>query len=237
MIEPTTIPTRRACGKRVAAGVYAETRLSPFGQPVESYLLCPPKPIDIVAWGLTPRGARLVEMEGRWHIFDIVSKADYAVADYVEETRCKGASRRLACQVDFSKLTANSRLVLIHEQAIIENVDHYPQPPVVCCPLDLHRTPLEEMCAGLWWHDFPVEALQPLRDLGGYRRTLPGGVSYFAHPRPAGLLPRYHHAIFMSLPVTNLVVIAGRNPQEDARAKTAFQAAIQGGLPVFMEAE
>ena len=90
-MKSSTLTTQRACGKRVAAGIYAETRLSPIGEPVESFVLCPPKPIDINAWGLSPRGARLVEFEGIWHIFDIVSKTDYSVADYVEETRCKGA--------------------------------------------------------------------------------------------------------------------------------------------------
>jgi hypothetical protein len=227
----------RACGKRLAAGIYAETRLSPFGEPVEAFILCPPKPIDIAAWGLVPRGARLVEIEGVWHVFDIVSKADYHVADYVEETCSKGASRRLSRVLDFSKLGQQSRLVLIHERAIIENYDDYPQPPDVCCPRELHREQLDEMCAGLWWHDFHADDLQS--DLEGQRRyrAIPGGVSYLANPRPEGVKPVYHHGIFMSLPITNLAVIAGRNPQEEEKAEKAFQAASLGGLPVFMQDE
>jgi hypothetical protein len=59
----------------------------------------------------------LVEIEGVWHVFNIFSKTDYQVADYIEETRCKGASRRLSRMLDFSKLSQASRLVLIHEQA------------------------------------------------------------------------------------------------------------------------
>jgi hypothetical protein len=39
----------------------------------------------------------------------------------------------------------------------------------------------------------------------------------------------------MSLPVTNLTVIAGRNHQEERKAIEAFQAASLGDLPVFME--
>ena len=228
--------SQRACGKRVAAGVYAETRLAPFGEPVESYILCPPKPLDIAAWGLTQRGARLVVVNGMWHIFDIVSKADYRVADYVEETRRKGASRRLSTRLDFSKLSEGSRLVLIHEQAIIENFTKYPQPPTLCCPLDSHLTPLEEMCAGLWWHDIPANELQSEAEGIRHLRSIPGGVVYIAHPHPEGLVPRYQFGIFMSLPVTNLAVIVGRNPQEEEVEK-AFQAACLGGLPVFMEEE
>ena len=246
MFEPTAVTNQRACGKRLAAGVYAETRLSPFGEPVETFILCPPKPIDIAAWGLAPRGAKLVEIEGvwhpplhrGWHVFDIVSKTDYQVADYIEETRCKGASRRLSSKLDFSKLSEASRLVLIHERAIIENTTAYPQPPAVCCPRDIHQEQLDEMCAGLWWHDFRPDELQSDTDgLLRHIRTIPGGVSYIAHPRPEGVEPIYHHGIFMSLPITNLAVIAGRNPQEEEKAEKAFQAASLGGLPVFMEDE
>ena len=238
MFEPTTVTNQRACGKRLAAGVYAETRLSPFGEPVETFILCPPKPIEMAAWGLAPRGAKLVEIEGVWHVFDIVSKTDYQVADYIEETRCKGASRRLSRMLDFSKLSEESRLVLIHERAIIENTTVYPQPPAVCCPRDIHLEQLDEMCAGLWWHDFCANELQSDTDgLLHHIRTIPGGVSYIAHPRPEGVEPIYHHGIFMSLPITNLAVIAGRNPQEEEKAEKAFQAASLGGLPVFMEDE
>jgi hypothetical protein len=246
----------RACGKRLAAGVYAETRLSPFGEAVETFILCPPKPIEIAAWGLAPHGARLFDIVGvghppdtrrgwhppekrrGWHIFDIVSKTDYQVADYIEETRCKGASRRLSRMLDFSKLGEESRLVLIHERAIIENTNAYPQPPAVCCPREVHLAQLDEMCAGLWWHDFRPDELQSDTDgLLRHIRTIPGGVSYIAHPRPEGVEPIYHYGIFMSLPITNLAVIAGRNPQEEEKAEKAFQAASLGGLPVFMEDE
>jgi hypothetical protein len=237
MFQPATLQTQRACGKRVVGGIYAETRLSPFGQPVESFILCPPKPIDITAWGLAPVGARLVEINGTWHVFDIVSKADYHVADYVVETQHKGASRRLSSRLDFAKLSEDSRLVLIHEQAIIENFQAYPQPPAVCCPLDIHLTRLDETCAGLWWHDIPPDDLQTEADGIRHYRTIPGGPSYYAYPRPEGVEPVYQYGIFMSLPITNLAVIAGRNPQEAARAAQAFQAASLSDLPVFMEDE
>jgi len=225
----------RACGKRLAAGVYAETRLSPFGEPVEAFILCPPKPIDIAAWGLAPRGARLIEIEGVGHIFDIVSKADYRVADFVQETYRKGASRRLSSKLNFSALTEESRLILIHAQAIIENYNAYPQPPTVTCPLDIHLAQLSEMCAGLWWHDMPPEELQDQAEGVQYYRAIPGGVSYSAYPRPEGVIPLYRYGIFMSLPITNLAVIKGRNPQEEESAKKAFQTASLGKLPVFME--
>lgn len=263
MFEPTTLSSQRACGRRIAAGIYAETRLSPFGQPIETFILCPPKPIDIAAWGLTARGARLVKIDGIWHVFDIISKSDYHVADFIEETHCKGASRRLSSKLDFSKLSHKSRLVLIHEQAIIENYVEYPspptlsincgtvgdRPPTVSCPRDIHRDQLEEMCAGLWWHDHAEPDLIPAGELHSnedslhYTRAIPGGVSYAAFPRPEGVEPIYQFGItysifdFLSLPISNLAVIAGRNPQEGEKAEKAFQAASMSGLPVTMEEE
>jgi hypothetical protein len=232
------IDNRRACGRRVAAGVYAETRLSPFGQPVESFLVCPPKPVDLAEWGLTAVGVQLIEFNGIWHVFDIVGREHYPhVADFVEETHRKGASRRLPRNLDFSKLTPDSRLILIHARATIENYAEYPQPPAISCPKGLHLAQLEEMCAGLWWHDIPVDDLRTEADGSGHFRTIPGGVSYPAHSRPEGVIPEHQHAIFMSLPITNLVVISGRDPKEEKEAEEAFQAASQSGLPVYTEDE
>ena len=128
-------------------------------------------------------------------------------------------------------------MVLIHEQAIIKNYNEYRQPPFVCCPLDIHIEPLTETCAGLWWHDIPAEDLNGEDGVIQHIRTIPGGVIYTAHSRPEGVVPVYQHGIFMSLPVTNFTVIAGRNPLEEERAEEAFQAASLGGLPVFMEDE
>jgi hypothetical protein len=232
------IDNRRACGRRVAAGVYAETRLSPYGQPVESFLVCPPKSVDLTEWGLTAVGVQLIEFNGIWHVFDVIGQEHYPhVADFVEETRRKGASRRLPRNLNFSKLTLDSRLVLIHARATIENYTEYPQPPAISCPNDLHLGQLEEMCAGLWWHDIPLGDLQTEADGSRRFRTIPGGVSYYAYPRPENVLPVHRHAIFMSLPITNLAVISGRNPEEEKEAEGAFQAASQSGLPVYTEDE
>ena len=244
MLLPTAT-TERGCGKRIPAGIYAETRLSSGGQPIENYIVDPPKPIDIQKWGLTARGAKLIEVGGVWHIFDIVGREHYPhVADIVEEIRCKGASRRLAGNLDFSRLTPESRLVLIHARAVIENFDEYPQPPRVTCPRFEHLERFEETCAGLWWHDIPESDLD-IGEMGHYFRTIPGDVTYHATPRlegPAlseveGIAPQYRHGIFMRLPVTNLAVIAGRNSQEEQESEKSYQTANQSSLPVYMEDE
>ena len=134
------------------------------GSKLKSFILCPPKPIDIQVWGLAPRGTRLIEIEDVWHIFDIVSKADYRVADYVEETRCKGASRWLSIKLDFSKLSEGSRLVLIHAQAIIENYNEYPLPLFVCCPLDIH-VQLPNQPGEARYHRLSINPQYPKREI------------------------------------------------------------------------
>ena len=231
------VSNERACGKRVAAGIYAETRQSPGGQPIETFIVDPPKRIDIQSWGLTARGTKLIEVGGVWHIFDIVGQEHYPhVADIIEEIRRKGASRRVASNLDFSKLTPGSCLVLIHARAVIENFDEYPQPPLVTCPRFEHLERFEETCAGLWWHDLPEGDLTA-NEHGKTYRSIPGDVSYRAIPRIEGVEPQYHHGIFMRLPVTNLAVIAGRNAQEEKEAEKAHQAANQSSLPIYMEDE
>ncbi len=235
MIQPKS--HQRACGKRVAAGVYAETRLSDQGQPIESFILDPPVPVDPAALGLTAVGPQLIEIDGVWHIFDIVGRKYYHyVADMIEEVRRKGASRRLPRTLDFAKLSPESSLVLIHAKAVIENYEGYPQPPAMMCPHLKHLSRLEEVCAGLWWHDIPEGDLDRV-ETGFYQRSIPGGVTYRAHPRPEGVQPDYQHGIFMRLPVTNLTVIAGRNVQEEKQAEAAFQAASQSSIPTLIEEE
>jgi hypothetical protein len=228
----TDSPISRACGRRIRGGVYAETRLSEDGLPIEYFIVDPPAPIDPGQLGLAAVGIKLIEIGGIHHIFDVVGQEFYPYpADYVEETRRLGASRRLPANLDFSRLGPGSRLMLVHARAVIENFSTYPQPPQVECPkgIDAHALcPLPEMCAGLWWHDLPD---QP-DESGLVLRQIEGGTQYRGYPRPAGLAPLYQHGVFLSLPISNLAVIQGGEATE-----RNFQAASVSGLPVFLEEE
>ncbi|MDO9130970.1 MAG: hypothetical protein Q7U34_14000 [Anaerolineales bacterium] len=220
------LSTERACGRRIKGAIYAETRLGDHGIPLEFYIVDPPRPVDLATLGLTAVGVKLVEVDGVWHIFDVVGQEYYPYpADYVEETRYKGASRRLGAKLEFAKLGPESRLLLVHQKAIIANYDQYPQPPVVLCPKGLveHQSaPLPSMCAGLWWHDLGSNGV----------RHLPGGVDYCGFLRPQGVTPVYEHGVFFSLPITNLVVINGGEDTEEN-----YQATGKSGLPVYLEEE
>jgi hypothetical protein len=228
----------RGCGHRVAGGIYAETPLSRDGQPLEHFLVDPPKVVDLNQLGLTAIGVKLIQVNGVWHVFDVVGEAHYPYpADFIEETRCKGASRRLPRNLEFSKLTSKSRLVLVHHKAVLQNYSEYLQPLLLECPklLSAHsEAPLPETCAGLWWHDLPASAGEPLAD-GRILRKLAGGVQYRVQPRLQAILPQYAHGIFLILPISNLAVIRGRNAEEEIVAQQSFQVARLSGLPIHLE--
>lgn len=222
----------RACGRRIRGGIYAETRLSGDGLPIEYFIIDPPIPVKISQLGLAAVGVQLVEINGVHHIFDVVGQEFYPYpSDYVEETRRLGASRRLPANLDFSRLGPGSRLVLIHARAVIINFTAYPQPPLVNCPKGIPShalSPLPEMCAGLWWHDLPGKP----DENGQVLRRIEGGTLYHSHPRPEDVLPIYQHGVFLSLPINNLAVIQGGEATE-----RNYQAASNSGLPVYLEEE
>jgi len=243
----TDSPASRACGRRIRGGVYAETRLSEDGLPIEYFIVDPPTPVDLGQLGLAAVGVQLIEINGIHHIFDVVGQEFYPYpADYVEETRRLGASRRLPANLDFSRLEPGSRLVLIHARAVIENFNDYPQPPDVECPKGIYPhslSPLKEMCAGLWWHDLPLsettvdDSDQPNEAETSFRsgqvlRRIEGGTVYRSYPRPEGVVPSYRHGVFLSLPISNLAVIQGGEATEHN-----YEAACTSGLPVYLEEE
>ena len=219
----------RACGRRIAGGVYAEVKITRDGSgaPVEYFLVDPPRPIDLAALGLTSVGVKLIEIEGVTHVFDVVGQEYYPYpADFVEETRQLGASRRLSANLDFEKLGPGSCLVLIHAKALIRNYLDYPLPE---CPkgMDRHATePTPEMCAGLWWGDLPEKGGEAGRVV---RKN--GVVRYTGWERPADVEPRYAPAIFISLPITNLTVIRGGGE----KTEKGFDAAHKSHLDVNLE--
>jgi hypothetical protein len=231
----------RGCGYRKAGGVYAECLLSPVGQPLEHFIVDPPIPVDATALQLPARGNVLRPWNNAWHLFDRVGEQFYPhVADKVEEIRQRGESRRLnAKTLDFSKITRETRLVLLHRRAYIANMAEFytalgEWPPAEwSCPKhlphhesrDVHPT---EMCAGLWWRDL-VEGIAHIEGdpWGRVRRKMPGQ-AYRGWSRPDGVDPHYHLAIFMILPLTRLAVVRGASGEHDA----PFKAAQRANLPV-----
>jgi hypothetical protein len=248
MSDVTSLP--RGCGYRIAGGVYAECNLSPNGRPLNEFIVDPPIVVNEADLQLPKRGNVLREWRDVWHLFDRIGEQFYPnVADKVEEIRARGESRRLnARSIDFSKITRDTRLVLLHPRAHIVNVADYYQgfgecgllmatatPTHWACPKSLprHQSPAHlprEMCAGVWWRDL-VEGVVPTDDVDRHaplkrvRREMPGQ-SYFGWARPDGVTPAYQTAIFLILPLTRIAVVRGVHGEHDAPLKAASKAKV-----------
>lgn len=240
-------PVIRGCGTRKEGGIYGECGLSPYGLPLEAFLIDPPIVVDRENLGLHPIGVTLLEdpTSGVTHVVDWVGEESYShVADFLEEARRFGVSRRLPRTLDSSRLTSGSRLVLLHRRAIIGN----PAPYFAArdglrweqgCPAQRpdHRDPAQPpgMCAGLWWEDLTAGGPVPQEGTGSdprlVTRTMPS-FTYQVRLRPAGVEPDYHLAMFASFPLSRIVVI--RDP-EGGTHEAAMDVAARAQLPVEAE--
>jgi hypothetical protein len=233
---------KRQCGYRKKGGVYLTVSTSEDGAPIEYFLVDPPQPVELDALGIAPRGVHLIEKEGVWHVFDVVGQESYPnVCDVVEEARYLGVSRR--CELlDYSRLTLDSRLVLIHQRAYIENFAEYPahftapETDGFRCPRKRHPIGnLGEMCAGFWRHDV-VEGVE--RDETGgreiRRRKLECGAQYSCYSQPIEVTPEYRYAIFAILPVGQIEVI---EDPDDRTHEKKIERAGKSELPVTLVKE
>jgi hypothetical protein len=215
----------RGCGRRQHGGIYLTCGLSPYGKPVEHFLIDPPLAID-PRLGISPVGVSIIERPDQPpHVFDWVGSENYPnVVDFVEEVRAHGMSRRAPKNLDFKKLQVGSRQVLMHARAIIKDPRAYQRDRMGneegyhWCPkrpnVEEHR-PLryEGMCAGLWWED--VEGAQQAGPFATHfprsvTRTI-GETEYHGWVRPPGVRPQYEGGMFMSLPITKIEVVSDPN--------------------------
>jgi hypothetical protein len=238
-----SLSPERGCGRRKRGAVYAELLLGPNGRPLEDFLFDPPQLLPLAELGITPRGVKLITTpDGVTHIYDWVGERYYPhVADFLEEVRRLGMSRRLPVNIAYQHLDSRSRIVLVHPRAWIENAADYfaamgePWPPTAWrCPKALpeHVRPGQppEMCAGLWWWDValdePIPGQPPVGEFVLGWRRMPA-FRYVARGC-AALKPRYRPAAFAALPITRLAVIAGGEEETER----ALNAARKSALPV-----
>lgn len=232
----------RGCGKRKKGGIYAEVPLKDKeGYPFESFLICPPIPIhDPKAYGITPLGVKLIERDGVYHVFDWIGSKHYPnVWDFIAEGKAHGISRRLPKNLDFSKVTKESRIIFIHSRAHMTNTLEFAAAAmtrnqsvdgVSFCPKDTDH-PSGEMCLNMCQHDIVGGVEDISSDLNNpdvVHRTI-GSVDYAGW---RSILPDadkgYVPAVFLSLPLSRLAVIAGNG------ADKAMEAAQKASVPVKM---
>lgn len=244
-----TVAVRRGCGTRKKGAAYGETPMSEHGLPLEAYIQDPPIPIDPEEMGLSAVAVKLIERDGVYHVFDWVGEQHYPnIADFLEEARRFGVSRRLPKTLDFSKLTTETKMVLLHKRACIEAEtnrtvywDEYirhPQMEYVWrdpCPVaavmnsGIHSP--YEMCAGLWWQDIHDGVTTHFEDkeLDRLVTVKMPSFDYQAVWKPSDADPRYVPGIFASFSLVNIaVVLDDVNFSHDQMIETA-QAA---GVPI-----
>jgi len=243
----------RGCGVRKVGGIYLTVPLAKEGATIESLLIDPPSVIDPDRIGLSAIGVQTIERGNVSHILDWVGSENYPnVADFVEEARRMGISRRISKTFDFHKLTPQSRLMLVHQRAYVKHAYAYyeayqdEQNPAILwkCPklIPHHRhmsppgqaTGDTECCAGVWWHDIEggEAVLDPVFPYRSVERTV-GSTTYYGLRRP-DLFDRkpteYLPAIFMSVGVPKIEVI--RDPNGDAH-----QEAVELASKAFIDVE
>lgn len=117
---------KRGCGERQRGGVYLETFIAPpggEGTPLEAFIVDPPIPVDPQELGVSGLGVTFTE-DG--HILDWVGSNNYPnIADFLEEGRVLGFSRRISKGLDLSKLAAKPKLLLIHSRGHIVDPTAY----------------------------------------------------------------------------------------------------------------
>lgn len=252
----------RGCGYRSPGGVYLRVIVSPNGKkPVESCLVDPPVPVS-PALGVPNRGVLILERNDGSGIFDVYdrvgSKHYVNVADFVEETKREGVSRRVKRDTrNLDKLTLKSRIFLIHERAIIahahsyykamadERVDMENPPHWHCRTCILSHTGMIDMvemgmmgvdapmCVSLYWDD--IQGGSMLHDPNYPTRTVEreiGSNSYRGRKRPEGVKPEYQEGVFFNFPLHCLDII--RDPEGGQDAK-ALESVKNVGLPIHME--
>ena len=175
----------RACGAtRDAGGVYMEVGLSPFGSPLEDFLLDPVVFCDHKKLGLSPRQPLLVKTPaGHYDVIDWIGEQYYPnPADFLEEVRQLGLSRRLELTNELYRLlTSESRVLIVLPKAYIEP-DVLAQATInnmkmidynwEICPKDQHygkpsqniNTIFEQPCAGWLWQRTDIGTTPILQD-------------------------------------------------------------------------
>lgn len=241
----TTIhaPGGRGCGERSEGMPYVCCGLSPFGKPIESFVVDPAIP-----WpGKFQRGTKILPRNSKDpnSINDLVifvGEQFYQSAwDFVEEVRRFGASRKVSPTLPFEKLSpGKSRMVFVHSKAIPNFIfTLQSEAPLPDCKLKNAPGWAEGDYAGM--HPF-VETETPctfaLRDLTSIiKYVIPTGTDYgFRVEMPSfcyeGQYLGYPHdhsevtinwriGVFLALPLTHIEYKKRPHKEADARAKKA----------------
>lgn len=133
----------RGCGKRIAGGLYATCLLSPYGLPIEHFLIDP-----VIHWtSKASRSPMIINAEefirneknkfkGKVAIFYVGSKFYKYATDFIEEVRNKGVSKRIPCnEKTIEQFKDVKAMMFYHSRCFISQESLSPIP--MNCPKSL----------------------------------------------------------------------------------------------------
>lgn len=210
----TLVPAKggpRECGPgRQQGHIYAECGFGAGGATIEHFLIDHPVAVNPAHLGLSTQGVTLLERQGTWHIVDLVGASHYPYpADFIEEARAIGISRKIPRTADFAKLGPGSTLILIHAKGRVTNAAaaaahalHW------ACPCGKGH-PASDPCAA--WHWYAPDVNLP----GTLKRKLKRATyevkPLYGEPPLLDFTPAY----FLQVPISNLSVIRNQDGTVD----------------------
>jgi len=214
---------RRCGGSRKAGGVYNSIDISPYGQPLDYYIFCPPQKIVASDLGLSSQGVRILEINNVSHVIDVVGTAYYPyVPDFVEEGMAVGFSRRFdGSGINWSLLSEDSRHLLAHPRAIITNHEELRQDmlhmpvrwsPTGYCPKNIAEhyqssNYSDSPCLSMTWQSMqPTKQELPSLTNRTFWRSSSVGFRFAAAVPPHNCTIEFELGIFMWLPITLEIV-------------------------------
>ncbi len=215
------------CGSgRKAGELYLECGTAHGGTHIENMLMDLPMLIDTDIFALSPIGVSTFQDHlGVTHVLDWVGESHYPeIADFIEEARRKGVSRKISHTAPIEGLSAESRLFLAHPRGRVTNAGQLSTPTGFACPCGKGHS-AQDGCIGWAWHALPNHGT-------GERR-----LSDASYPVRAGHVPleaEYGLAVFMVVPITALTVI--RTPDGET-LEERLERARQTGIPVLIADE
>lgn len=183
---------------------------------VERYMFDPPRRLNMRDLGVSSIGVKMIERDGVTHLIDVIGTRYYPnVADFLEEARVLGISRRLPVNLPWDRLTSESRLIVAHAHAYIDDVDRWSRSwrrlvgnRIICPRSGRPHTGNDSlpMCCGLYWLDLVGGTiLDTANSNSPVERRMPwGAYQGYASPVPNA---KRHPAVFASFPLGALHVV------------------------------
>jgi len=233
----------RGCGEaRTQGAVYLECGVGVGGAPLEQLLVDPPKPYTTDQ----KIGVTLVPVKGVYHVIDWVGEQHYPMpTDFLEEGRLHGFSRKVSRNLDFDKLTPDSRVYFVHPKAVVANAadlaPHLPDHRLKgrCARFaqtgdETHLRDGNVSCTRYWY---------ALAEANGTRitsddRLLPErrvskDTAYLVEPLPQDAPePQYRSGIIAIAPITAITVVAAKDDSHKATVERIAKQ-LQGRLPIL----